>query len=61
MVKAIIEIAKIFDLVVQAEGIETAEHLEYLKEIGIDVAQGYYHARPMPIEEILIHDWNKVL
>jgi EAL domain-containing protein (putative c-di-GMP-specific phosphodiesterase class I) len=31
-----------------AEGIETAEQLEYMAAMGVDRAQGFYFARPMP-------------
>ena len=33
------------------EGVETKEHLDFLKEIGCVRAQGYYFAKPMRIEE----------
>ena len=35
-----------------AEGVETAETLERLKELGCDVAQGYFMGRPAPAEEL---------
>ena len=35
-------------LSVVAEGVETREQLERLREIGCDYVQGYYFARPMP-------------
>ncbi|WP_409969069.1 EAL domain-containing protein [Bengtsoniella intestinalis] len=44
----VIEIAKDLDLETVAEGIETADQLNYLREIGCDVGQGFYYARPMP-------------
>jgi EAL domain-containing protein (putative c-di-GMP-specific phosphodiesterase class I) len=31
-----------------AEGVETKEHWDLLKELGCDIAQGYYIAKPMP-------------
>lgn len=44
-------LARWMDLRVVAEGVETREQLERLKEIGCDYVQGYYFARPMPSEE----------
>ncbi len=31
-----------------AEGVETKEHIELLKELGCDIVQGYYYAKPVP-------------
>ena len=39
------------DLEPLCEGVETAEHYEFLKEIGCERAQGYYFGRPMPLDE----------
>ncbi len=53
IVKAIISMAKELDLHVVAEGIETREQLELLKSYHIDSIQGYYYAKPMPLEDLL--------
>ena len=36
---------------VVAEGIETKEQVEYLKNIKCDMIQGYYFERPIKVEE----------
>ena len=52
IVHAMIAFAKTLKLNVTAEGIETAEQLEYLLTLGCDWGQGYYFARPMPAREV---------
>jgi len=42
---------------VVAEGVETEEHLEFLKQMGCDIAQGYHIARAMPANELMV--WAK--
>lgn len=35
-----------------AEGVETQEQFDYMKQIGCDVIQGYFLGKPMPAEDI---------
>ena len=35
------------------EGVETPEHVNFLKEIGCCKLQGYYYTKPLPIDRIL--------
>ncbi|MGB0890611.1 MAG: EAL domain-containing protein [Solirubrobacterales bacterium] len=35
-----------------AEGIETREELDTLCDLGVHYGQGYYLARPAPLEEL---------
>ena len=44
---AIAQMAAAIGLTVVAEGVETAEQADVLREIGIELAQGYLYARPM--------------
>jgi EAL domain-containing protein (putative c-di-GMP-specific phosphodiesterase class I) len=49
---AIIDMAHSLDVRVVAEGVETVEQLDFLRERGCDEIQGYYFARPLPASEI---------
>lgn len=46
-----ITLAKKLDMRIVAEGIETREQVDSLAEKNCDLIQGYYFAKPMPIEE----------
>jgi len=50
MVKAIISIAKSYQLKTIGEGVEEPEQYEFLIEHGCDLIQGYLFAKPMPWE-----------
>ncbi len=64
MVKSIIQMAHQLNLEVVAEGIETTEQLQCLKEYGCDTIQGYFYSRPLPtpsFEQLLWQQpWNPV-
>jgi EAL domain-containing protein (putative c-di-GMP-specific phosphodiesterase class I) len=47
MVHIIHELAKLYNLHVVAEGVETAQQFSYLREIGCDMMQGYYFSKPL--------------
>jgi predicted signal transduction protein with EAL and GGDEF domain len=51
LVSGVISLAHALDLKVIAEGVETQEQLERLRETGCDLAQGYYFAKPLSGEE----------
>ncbi|MEW6583286.1 MAG: EAL domain-containing protein, partial [Actinomycetota bacterium] len=52
LVQAILEIGRVMGLEVTAEGVESAGQAEYLRAVGVDVAQGYYFARPVSAGQI---------
>ena len=47
--RAIIDLGHALGFTVTAEGIETPEQLEFLREAGCDIGQGYLISRPMPV------------
>jgi diguanylate cyclase (GGDEF)-like protein len=59
-VEMIIDISKILDLEVVAEGVETKEQLHQLQTMGCDFYQGYLCSPPLPVEafEALFHRYN---
>ena len=63
LVNSLIHFAQSLNLRVVAEGVETKEQLEYLRQYDCDLIQGYYFSRPLPPEEALLllekHDQNR--
>lgn len=49
---SIIKMAKELNLKVVAEGVETKEHLEFLRAEGCTEIQGYYLSKPIPPDEL---------
>ena len=60
IVKSIIDLAHGLGLTVTAEGVETAEQLILLRDLGCDVAQGFFVARPLDPDNLSdwIVDWR---
>ncbi len=53
IVQTIVNMAHIFGLQTVAEGVESQAHFTALRTLGVDCFQGYYLAKPMPIQEFL--------
>jgi diguanylate cyclase (GGDEF)-like protein len=53
VVRALVDLAHAHDLFVVAEGVETTEQLEIIRELGCDRAQGFLLGRPMPAADLL--------
>ena len=48
ILRFVVELAHWMNLSVVAEGVETRDQLEHIRETGCDYVQGYFFAKPMP-------------
>ncbi len=53
MVRAIHHIGKSMDIQTVAEFVESDDAIQVLRDIGVDYAQGYFIAKPLPVDEAL--------
>ncbi|RDY27383.1 EAL domain-containing protein [Romboutsia weinsteinii] len=54
MVKSIIDLCKALNLNIVCEGVENISQVYILKEIGVDIIQGYVYSKPISFEEYKI-------
>ncbi|MET3339246.1 MULTISPECIES: putative bifunctional diguanylate cyclase/phosphodiesterase [Bradyrhizobium] len=53
IVKSVISLARDLRIAVVAEGVETADQLDYLRQISCDEVQGYLISRPVSVDGVL--------
>lgn len=53
IVSEVIDLAKKLNMKIVAEGIESREQVDFLTEQECDLIQGYFFAKPMPIDEFV--------
>jgi diguanylate cyclase (GGDEF)-like protein len=58
LTQAIISMGNTLGMRMVAEGVETPEQANRLRQLGCEFAQGFYFAEPMPIENIALLMWN---
>jgi len=51
IIKSIIELAKNLQINVVCEGVETKQHVDFLKKVNCEIVQGYFYGKPIPMEE----------
>ena len=51
IVSEVIDLAKKLNMKIVAEGIESREQVDFLAEQECDLIQGYFFAKPMPVNE----------
>ena len=60
MLEDIIRLIRNRGLKILIEGLETADHVELMHELGIELGQGYYLGRPVPIDEVKIKSFPRL-
>lgn len=60
IVEGVVNLAKVFNRQVIAEGVESTEHGIKLLELGCEIAQGYGIACPMPAENVLFWEQENI-
>ncbi len=60
IVEAVLGLGKHFGLKVVAEGVEDKEQLNFLRQQGCDIAQGYHLSPPLALDQYIVwlEDWN---
>ncbi|MGB1110517.1 MAG: putative bifunctional diguanylate cyclase/phosphodiesterase, partial [Gammaproteobacteria bacterium] len=53
IVRSMVDLARTLDLSVVAEGVESDDQLQILRELSCDVAQGYLFGRPIPAADFI--------
>ena len=53
VIRSIVTIGHSLEMSVTAEGVEDAETLKIVKELGCDNVQGFVYSRPVPLEQVL--------
>jgi len=56
LVRAVVEVARVFGLITVAEFVENQKILDVLQELGVDYAQGYHISKPEPFASL----WGEV-
>ncbi|MGB6635813.1 MAG: EAL domain-containing protein, partial [Bradyrhizobium sp.] len=55
VVASTLALAQGLGTVTTAEGVETEDQLEYMRDAGVDLVQGYLFGRPVPISQLDLH------
>lgn len=52
IVKALVQLCHTIGIDVVVEGVETKEQLDFVRQCGGDIAQGYYFSKPLPVDDL---------
>jgi EAL domain-containing protein (putative c-di-GMP-specific phosphodiesterase class I) len=52
--RTVVELAHRFGALSVAVGVETREEMAAVRDLGFDMAQGFFFGRPMPVQELAL-------
>ena len=52
VIASIVQLSRSLNLIACAEGIETAEQLDEIRSLGIEIAQGFLFGKPVPLVDV---------
>jgi EAL domain-containing protein (putative c-di-GMP-specific phosphodiesterase class I) len=63
IMKFVVQMTKELQIETIVEGVETLDQVEFLKQIGVINAQGFYYYRPMPVDsfEAIVNKGQKAV
>jgi diguanylate cyclase (GGDEF)-like protein len=59
ILKSITQLIRDFNMVVIAEGVENIKQVEFLKDIGCDMFQGFFFSEPLPVDDFEKKMWYR--
>ena len=58
-IQGIVQIAHALDKKIVCEGVETKAQVEFLRSVNCHYVQGYYYAKPLPVQQFTEYAWDK--
>lgn len=61
VIENVMQMAKRLDIHTVAEGVESQEQIDMLRELGCEIVQGYYYSKPVPESEFRLEGAKKTV
>jgi sensor c-di-GMP phosphodiesterase-like protein len=55
LAQVIVDMARALGLTIIAEGVETRDQVDFLRQQGVHLAQGWYFSRPLPAPDFIAY------
>lgn len=54
IIRAVLSMAQEMNLNIVVEGVESKEQMEFLRDLGCEIMQGFYFSKPLSVEEVTV-------